>query len=90
MIRNAGHTRIYPGQNIPFERVQTAMLQLKPTHLLTFSTSGLNIEEHPVKLSTLAQKQGKPKKPADCVSEPGKQHKHIALLPTPSDLLKHV
>lgn len=59
LIRSAGMASIYLGQNVPFSSLQLTVEKWKPDHLVTFFTSGLDMDDHIRKLSAIVPKSHK-------------------------------
>lgn len=90
LIRNAGHTSIYLGQNLPYESLEIALRQTKATHLLTFFTLNFDIDSHLKKLSSIAAKLGKAKVFVHSLSEITDKRKNITILQSPGDILGYI
>ena len=46
VIRSKGHTTYYLGQDLPYDSLQFSIATIQPTHVLTFFTSGINMQAH--------------------------------------------
>lgn len=90
MVRNAGHSSIYLGQDLPFESLEIALSNTKANYLLTFFTAGINMPEHLQKLSALAAKKGKPVVLVGTMTEVAEHYKNITFLKSPTELRNYL
>ncbi|XZF13453.1 MerR family transcriptional regulator [Chitinophagaceae bacterium MMS25-I14] len=87
LIRHAGKTSVYLGQNIPYTSLKTALDQTRASHLLTFFTTGTDVEKQMKQLTQIMK--GSKSKLIICGSEFSPELKlpaNIKLLKAPNAL----
>lgn len=90
MIRNAGAATIYLGQNLPFENLQTALKMIQPTHIVTFFTSGIELNSYLGRIADIAVKNGKPSVLVNTLVQPEGKYKNVVFLNSPGDLSRYL
>lgn len=90
ILRTAGETCIYLGQNLPFESLETAIRKTGATCLVTFFTTGIDSTDHNRKLKALLEKHPGLKILAGTKKPNPNEHEQITWLGSPRDILKQV